>query len=148
MTTIAFKDGIIAYDSRELGDFTIYNDSARKHFERNGVHFFISGPVTCIPIIMSLYFDATSEAPKGESGSAFVVDDGVVYRAGLNKKQGFWTYPSHNVNAIGSGTDHALTAMDCGLSAKEAVVMAARRDAATGGLIHTYKVKGWKGEQR
>lgn len=37
--------------------------------------------------------------------------------------------------AIGTGRKHALTAMDCGLSAFEAVMMAARRDPYTGGGI-------------
>jgi hypothetical protein len=43
--------------------------------------------------------------------------------------------------AIGTGTDHAITAMDCGLSAREAVKMAMKRDTGTGGRIRTYKVK-------
>ena len=42
---------------------------------------------------------------------------------------------------IGSGADHGLTAMDCGLSAKEAVKKAAYRDLGTGGKIRTYKLK-------
>ena len=37
--------------------------------------------------------------------------------------------------AIGTGRKHALTAMDCGLSAVEAVMLAARRDPYTGGTI-------------
>jgi len=48
---------------------------------------------------------------------------------------------SKSVFAIGSGQDHALTAMDCGLSAKEAIKMAAKRDVNTGGRVRTFKIK-------
>ena len=43
--------------------------------------------------------------------------------------------------AIGSGADHAFTAMDCGCSAKEAVQMAVKRDTCTGGRIRSFKLK-------
>ncbi len=39
--------------------------------------------------------------------------------------------------AIGSGAAHAITAMDCGKTAKQAVQMAIRRDANSGGPVVT-----------
>tara|TARA_R110000796_G_scaffold143647_3_gene260326 strand:- start:411 stop:617 length:207 start_codon:yes stop_codon:yes gene_type:complete len=49
--------------------------------------------------------------------------------------------------ALGSGADHAYTAMDCGLSAKEAVKKAAYRDCGTGGRIRSYTIKTEKAKQ-
>lgn len=43
--------------------------------------------------------------------------------------------------AIGSGMYYALTAMDCGCSAEEAVKMAAKRDVNTGGEIRIFKIQ-------
>ena len=45
---------------------------------------------------------------------------------------------------FGTGQDHALTAMDCGLSAKEAVKMAAKRDTGTNSRVSTYTIRGYK----
>ena len=42
--------------------------------------------------------------------------------------------------AIGSGSPHAITAMDCGKSAVQAVQMAAKRDPATGGRVVTMRL--------
>ena len=42
--------------------------------------------------------------------------------------------------ATGSGQHHALTAMDMGATAKEAVKMAIMRDTNSGGRIRTYKI--------
>jgi hypothetical protein len=43
--------------------------------------------------------------------------------------------------AIGSGAAHAITAMDCGKNAMQAVRYAARRDINTGGRIVTARLK-------
>ena len=41
---------------------------------------------------------------------------------------------------FGSGCDSAFTATDCGLNARDAVMMSAKRDVNTGGKIRTFKV--------
>ena len=50
-----------------------------------------------------------------------------------------------NPDAIGSGSPFALTAMDMGASAEEAVTMAAKRDSCTGGKIRTLRIGGLAG---
>ena len=140
MTTIAYKDGVIAYDSRVTAGGVIISDKFNKKFTLNSVVFFISGSVSDIDDIISLYPEKDIE--KEISFSAFVVDgygawlyasdgDGIAFRMSLN---GF------SDDAIGSGCDHARTAMDCGLSARDAVKMAAKRDTMTGGRIRTYRI--------
>lgn len=42
--------------------------------------------------------------------------------------------------AIGSGAAHAITAMDCGKSARQAVQMAMKRDINTGGRVVTARL--------
>lgn len=44
-------------------------------------------------------------------------------------------------DSAGSGSDHALTAMDMGASAAEAVKMACKRDPFSGGDILVYNVE-------
>jgi hypothetical protein len=45
-----------------------------------------------------------------------------------------------SVYAIGCGSDHAITAMDMGATAYQAVQMAAKRDTGTGGTIRAATV--------
>ena len=56
---------------------------------------------------------------------------------GASIEDGFWKspIPAGAIYAIGSGADHAITAMDMGASAIGAVEMAAKRDTGTGGII-------------
>ena len=60
-------------------------------------------------------------------------------KAGAN--EAFWKFEmdKNKIYSIGSGSDHALTAMDMGATAEKAVEMAAQRDICTGGRIRVYR---------
>ena len=139
MTTICYKAGIIAHDSRAtLGD-TITSDSVNKHVKRGGAHFFMVGSVADFEGFMQAYL--TKENPgKHIDIMAFVVNDGVVYRIGADNGE-LWIQKAYVVDAIGSGQRFAWGAMDAGCSAQAAVRIAAGRDTGTGGRIRTFRVK-------
>lgn len=61
---------------------------------------------------------------------------------GVGNSDGVFISPMSldNPVACGSGMDHALTAMDMGATAKEAVKWAMKRDTLTGGRIRTFKL--------
>lgn len=141
MTTIAYKDGVIAYDSRLTNYGTIISDSFNKRITSDGVHFFPSGDYSNIAKMIECYFNRGTPTADTDGIGAFIVDAGQVMRAGINTEGSFWTMDAMDTEAIGTGADHALTAMDMGASAAEAVRMAAKRDSATGGRIRTFKVK-------
>jgi ATP-dependent protease HslVU (ClpYQ) peptidase subunit len=67
------------------------------------------------------------------------VDSGALVLIGHDKKTGFWKdrLRPDNAFALGSGSHFALTAMDMGATAAEAVEMAKKRDTSTGGLVRT-----------
>lgn len=141
MTTIAYKDGVIAYDSRcTQGDY-INSDEYNKRIDRDGVHFFVAGKYSDSEKRVDAYFGQISDVEESTSIYAIVVDKGYVYAIGLTKEDGFWKDKAENPEAMGSGSRHAITAMDCGLSPQEAVRMAMKRDTATGGRVRTFKVK-------
>lgn len=139
ITTIAYKDGIIAYDSRATRGNLIATDNYDKCAKADGVLFFFSGAAGDVRHLVDAYLKGVTP-PKEADIYAIVVDQGVVYRAGTDGGL-FWKEKASAYDAIGSGYAHALTAMDCGLSAIEAVKMAAKRDTGTGGKIRHYKVK-------
>jgi len=143
MTTIAYnpKEGVIACDSRQSQGDTIISDNSNKHIVEKGVHFFMSGNVPDQQPLIDLYFKRDVDIPFSHfSINAIVVDGGKVYKLGVNGETGLWKCPADHIEALGSGADHALTAMDMGATAKEAIKWAIKRDSRSGGRIRTFKI--------
>jgi len=140
ITTIAYKNGIIAYDSLLTSDITITSNNYNKSRLVNGIKFFLAGSISDYDRFTALYFDEKSEDELNIS--AIIVDSGKVYLSSTNKEGKLWKSDITGIPyAIGTGEDHALTAMDLGLSARDAVKMAIKRDTCTGGRIRTFKIK-------
>lgn len=140
MTTIAYKDGIIAYDSRAVRGGTITNDDFNKHQIVKDTHFFICGAVSDHKQLIDAYFGGEN-IPKSDA-TALVVSNGELYFIGI-EENGFWKQPleQYEIYSEGSGSDHAFTAMDLGCSAKEAVKIAIKRDSGSGGKVRTFKIR-------
>lgn len=139
MTTIAYLNGTFAYDSRITSGNDILTDRYQKKQVRSGVTFFLAGCVPDFEAFMLAYL--TGGKGTGLNVQAFVLRDGEVTRATANGDE-LWECPVHpgEPMSIGSGSAHAVTAMDCGLSPAEAVRMAMKRDSCTGGTVRTHKV--------
>jgi len=142
MTTIAYKNGIVAYDSRRTQDNVIIDDDADKLIVRNDVGFFCAGATSDFEILIQSYL-AGKYVGKGEKVEAtlLVLDDCRLFTCAVHDKE-FWKAPVRLTNciALGSGRDFALAFMDTGMSAKDAVLATMKRDANTGGTIRTYPI--------
>lgn len=143
MTTIAYKDGEIAYDGRRVHDATIVADDVDKAaLAGENIYF-----AACAPADPETFADAHAAGQTRMNADfralAFVVKPHGVYLAGANEGE-IWEMPIDSPYAIGSGADHALTAMDLGCSAKGAVIKAAARDTHTGGRIRVYDIASGK----
>jgi len=140
MTTIAYKDGIIAYDSRQTRGDVIISDNVEKMELMNGVRFFLTGSVCDFDRFMSLWFDENANYKNIDCCGLVVCDDDV-YRVGVCEDSGLYKSKINSIpDALGSGNNFALTAMDMGATAAEAVRQAMKRDVSTGGVIRTYKL--------
>ncbi|WP_315336189.1 proteasome subunit beta [Pseudomonas grimontii] len=137
MTCIAYKDGVIAYDSQITSGNTITYDDYQKCHEVKGVKFFMCGKTCDYAALQDSYFGAA--VTKEVDASAIVADSEGLWCVGAGVGDGFWKSPImlDTTYAIGSGADHAITAMDMGATAYQAVQMAAKRDTGTGGVIRT-----------
>jgi len=141
MTTIAYKDGVIAYDSRVTAGGQISSDRCNKRRRCGGVNFFICGATCEAETFILAYFG--DDADRELQMEALVYDKEILYHVSIDDES-VWkdvidlTEPC----AIGSGSPYAYTAMDLGLSAKQSVMMAKKRDSGTGGRIRTYQLKG------
>ena len=129
---------MIAYDSRATRGSMIADDDSNKRVTVKGVDFFFCGCFADVEHLVKGYFERV-RVDRTADICAFIVSNGDVVKAGIDNGV-YWGQSASKIDAIGSGSAHALTAMDCGLSAKDAVKMAARRDTCTGGTIRTFKV--------
>lgn len=144
MTTISYnhKDREIAVDGRITAGGIIITDKANKTIVRDdGVMFFMTGST-------SDFADYCREFGNGLKPSrpldcaAMMLADGTVYQTGVDSGDGlFFSSPRSESFACGSGGNFAVSAMDFGKSAKDAVKYASTRDSGTGGKITVIKVK-------
>jgi len=141
MTTIAYKNGVIAYDSLAVGSGTVLDRDFNKRITRDGVNFFFCGSVCLFGEFLDAWF--SGENVTSSDLSAIVYGGKILFYVTIDEDGTIQKEPVElsKIMSIGSGSDHALTAMDCGLSAKEAVKMAALRDTSTGGRIRTFSLK-------
>lgn len=143
MTTIAYDgNGKIATDGRCCRGSTIINDNFVKQKIVNDVQFYFSGSTADIDAIVNSYFGA--ELTLKTEINALVIDGGNLFLIGPddeNKTVWACSQDLNEPNTIGSGADHALTAMDVGCTAKEAIEFAIKRDSGSGGTIRVYDIK-------
>lgn len=145
MTTIAYnhKDQEIAYDSRTSMDGIVIFDSAIKMTESNDVLFFFCGKACDESLAIKSYFGEEIKLIPEVSG--FVFDKGNFYYISFSDECILHKYPINHDMAIGSGGHFALSAMDFGCNAEDAVKYAATRDIYTGGKINVFKAKALNG---
>jgi ATP-dependent protease HslVU (ClpYQ) peptidase subunit len=135
VTTIAYKDGVIAYDSRITNGSTITHDDFEKLQEVKGVKFVLAGCVCDYAKLICAWFGESFSVSV--EASALVFDGESLCYFAYSEKDGPCKTPVwlERPYVLGSGSDFALTAMDMGATAAEAVEMAKKRDTCTGGLV-------------
>ena len=141
MTTIVYKDGIIAYDSFQTRGDIITNDNCNKLHIVNGIKFLLTGSVCDYPEFLSIAIGESQPRDGFELDvEGLMVKGGKLYNCAIQDK--FWQtlIKREDIYAIGSGRNFAYTAMDCGLSARDAVKMAIKRDLYSGGRVRTIKL--------
>lgn len=147
MTTIAYKDGIIAYDSRstESNGF-IFDDHKNKNYVRDNLVFFGAGPSSDIISLIDCFIEGKVIYDTPIEAVCFVYDRDKrkLLKTGIMEEPRLHLWwlelEQSKVYALGSGHDLAIAAMDYGATAEEAVRYAATRDCFTGGDIWTFKL--------
>jgi 20S proteasome alpha/beta subunit len=145
MTTIAYHHATktIAYDSRITSGSLIESDAFDKAIDYMGNMFVMAGSCTDYMTFIKAY--ESSEDYNGNHAEAFM------FNANSDLVKHLYVYDDTKIGAfnltydfaIGSGRLHAITAMDCGKTAKEAVKFAIKRDSCSGGKIHVVKLNDY-----
>lgn len=144
MTTIAFDGRYLAVDSRTMRNGTIMgNDDFVKIIVRDDCVYAFTGDRALLrPVIEHAHDDGRADQwPIGSLGEDELSKQAIVkvrqhdtQASILGLATRYWLAVPAPF-AMGSGGDHALTAMDCGLTAVEAMRMAIKRDAYSGGPV-------------
>ena len=142
MTTIVYDkvNGVIAADGRVTSDGIIMTDCDTKIEVIDGECYAGSGASPDIRNLTEIAAGKRSpnDGESLEANMIFTKDEKVFMCACENGKLGFWelTYD----DAIGSGREFALAALDFECSAVDAVAYAATKDIYSGGEITSFKV--------
>lgn len=151
MTTIAYRDGILASDGRMTSGDIIVSEKTEKVFRCEGsiigrkvVAFGISGHSAAIHYInLKDGIDPGTQFPAGIYFNLIAIcEDGAVIELSKQEKDAYCHIneikaPYH---ATGSGYQLALGAMAMGSSAEGAVLAAVKHDSGTGGKIKVIEV--------
>lgn len=151
MTTIAYKNGIIAYDSRSIIDNLIVEDDYDKKVEINDVVFFLAGATSDFDLFIDAYFGKAKDL-KNIDVAAIIADDCRLFHSSVTHDGVLWKClinPERHY-AIGSGRDFAIAFMDAGYSAEHAIAATIKRDCWTGGKIRkwTFPMNDYALDQR
>ena len=149
MTTIAMKDGVIAYDSLCVAGGSICSSIMPKHEvvkRASNYHIFYAGDAGMHEQLVDLYNNHVGHENPGLEGAAFIFKQAAwpeIYYCDFTggRLVSKLLCNNHEFYALGSGQHHALTAMDLGYSAYEAVEAAMMRDIYTGGDINEFHIE-------
>lgn len=146
MTTIAIKNGILAFDSKVTED-ALFSGYMIKGKKTDKMAFAAAGDCEEVQAFLDWLSKGGGESNKRYFGlherevdleGLALTEDGRIFSYGTR------LYP-YEIRApffaVGSGARLALGAMAKGASAEEAVKIAARLDGYTGGKVHTLSFK-------
>lgn len=142
MTTIAYRDGELATDSRiTAGDMIVSDKRTKVHRLRDGSLMAWAGSVQDAELLLQAMRRTAKPAekhPKLEDISALHLrTDGTLWEY----EGEAWVKQDLGYYATGSGSPYAFAAMDAGASAKDAVRIAIKRDANSGGRVQSLKLE-------
>lgn len=139
MTTIAYRDGVMAADSQATADWVVYRVSKLVRLPCGGVAGGCGSATECTEALRWLVRGEKGRRPKLKYSTIIVAygDGRVLIHEGKN-----WEYlPVMGPAAIGSGVQAAMAAMlSFGASPERAVEAAAAVDSGTSGPVSSLTV--------
>ena len=143
MTTIVYdhENQLVACDSRMIRGNGLYNDCFNKIISKGALTFILCGSTCDFDYFVSNY----------EKYKRVELDDMVLDCSGImiRENKAYYVFIHDGVfnedalictDSYGSGSLLAISAMDFGKTAKEAVEYAATRDSGTGGKVQVYDI--------
>lgn len=142
LTTIAYRDGVMAADGRVTVGQLIVTDTCHKITKlSDGALFALCGDDRLEQALIAWLEACDPEVmpPQGKDFTAVLVDTQGVLSTFEGSGDDFVTWGGEYA-AFGSGQDIAYGAMEMGATADQAVAAAIRRNTHSGGLIQVEQV--------
>lgn len=142
MTIIAYKDGVVAWDSRLTQGSGVLTNNWQKSKTIGAVTVWVAGDASALSEMAAWIQDRSYVFPLSANFGAILWDGKSLVLAGKDSNEvvDFLDVPMDDVYAMGSGASYAIGAMDAGSSALEATKIACKRDVFCGGRIRTKKL--------
>lgn len=154
MSTIAFKNGVLAADTQVTRGSTTLDGWVRKIHEAEGLLFGAVGEPTQVSVFFKWaqagmpedITDFKLPVIEDEDGPAtcdfmFIDEEGTIWSSDTFTFPAF--FPMHaDYHAIGSGASFALGALAFGADAEEAIRIAAKHDMYSGGGVISLMLGG------
>lgn len=140
MTTVVFRDGVLASDSRvTVNDMVSTDKQTKVHRLRDGRLYGWAGSVEDAERLR-ISLRKGEAPPRLDNISALLIDgDGVIH---LYEGNIWIEQKGEPYYAVGSGAPYALGAMDAGADAIAAAKIAIKRDVNSGGKVRSVKLGG------
>lgn len=140
MTTIAYRDGVLAGDTRETVGEAIVSDNIRKVFKMSDGRLFagVGSAEQCDILLNAVRKHKTPEG-LNEIEAVLVYPDGTVW---VTEGKVWMKRPKKDYIGLGTGGVAALAAMDAGATAVQAVRIGIKRDTNSGGRVQSVRLKG------
>lgn len=140
MTTIAYDGYMISYDGRETFNGLICTDSKEKLYYTKHGKMFMAGSSSAIEKFINEFEDG-KETKITSDVLGFLVEPDCVFLVGVSDGKFWKCKQSGQKIAIGSGALFAISAMDHGKNAFDAVFYAMKKDIYTGGDVTIYNIE-------
>jgi ATP-dependent protease HslVU (ClpYQ) peptidase subunit len=138
MTTIAYRDGVLASDSRLTFDSAVSTDKCKKIWRlKDGALFGASGNNEAgLMVLKALQKDTPLPKLEGDMCAILIRPNGRVYYSDGR----LWDHWPEKFIAIGSGGSYALAAMRSGADVVTAVKAGIAVDIYSGGRVQVLKL--------
>jgi ATP-dependent protease HslVU (ClpYQ) peptidase subunit len=138
MTTVAYRDGVLAADSRvTVGDMVLTDKATKVHRLRDGHLFGWSGNAEDAVRLKQALQKRVTPPPDLDLSAILISPEGEIRVFEGN----IWVTVKSPYYAVGTGANGALCAMDAGADAKTAALIGSKRDTSSGGKIKCVKLK-------
>lgn len=138
MTTICYRDGVLAGDSRvTVGDMVLSDNILKVHRLSNNTLLGWAGSAEHAHILKEAMTNGGEIHGTLDVLALWIQEDGTIYLWEGNT----FIKQSEPYYAIGSGSPYAIGAMDAGATAEAAAQIGSRRDVGSGGKIRTVRFK-------
>lgn len=138
MTTIAYRAGEMAGETRVVTGGTVLPERSRKVFKLRGGRLFGAAGNSTTSDLLRTAVEQGAKTPKLRGVDALLVEaDGSLWFYEHPK----WSRVLGEYAAIGSGANHALGAFYMNAGARDAVKAGCKFDAHSGGRIHVVRLR-------